>query len=73
MQEVELGKAGEIRIEGDETAAAGEGKGGELGVRPETVGKIRGKRECGKGGIHFGGFSLAEITEVVIPIPPPVP
>ena len=71
MEEVELGGAGEIRIKGDETAVVGEGKDGEVGVRPETVGKIRGKREFGKGGIHFGGFSLAEITEVVVPILPP--
>ena len=73
VQEVELGEAGEIRIKGDEAAAAGEGKGGEVGVCPETVGEIRGERECGKGEIHCGGFSLTEITKVDVPILPPDP
>jgi len=34
VEEVEMREAGEIRIKGDEAAAAGDGEGGEVSVRP---------------------------------------
>lgn len=60
VQEVELWEAGEIPIKGNETAAAGEGKGGEIRVRPEMVGEIWGKRERGKDALDCGGFRELE-------------
>ncbi len=37
MQEVEVGEAGKIGIEGDEARTAGDGEGGKIGIRPEVV------------------------------------
>lgn len=51
VEEVELRKAGEIRIEGNEAAAAGDREGGEVSVRPKAVEKICGLRQGGEGGI----------------------
>lgn len=56
VEEIKLGEAREIRIERDDAAAAGEGKGGEVGVRPKALRKIRGERERGKGGIERSRF-----------------
>lgn len=39
VQEVQAREAGEVGIEGDEAAAAGDGEGGEVGIRPQPVGK----------------------------------
>ena len=44
MQEVQPGEAGKVGIEGDQAATAGEGEGGEVSIRPESM------RESGWGG-----------------------
>jgi hypothetical protein len=56
VQELQPREAGEVGIEGDEAAAAGDGEGGKVGIRPQPVRKIGPSGEGGEVVVNRRGF-----------------
>lgn len=56
MEEVQPGEADEVGIKGNEAAAAGDGEGGKVGIRPKVVGKRGLSGEGGEVVVERRGF-----------------
>ena len=62
MEETEVGKGGEIRVERDDAGATGCGEGGDPGVRPAKGGEVRVAGPEFK--LPFGGEGILDETNL---------
>ena len=62
MEKIEVGKGGEIRVEGDDAGTGGCGEGGDPGVGPTVGGKIR--NAAPEFEALFGGEGIFDETDL---------